>query len=230
MKKLLSLFLVFVMVVSAFFAVSFTAYASEVCTAQTTFGVYEVYVDVSAVETGDETFWAFVWDKYTYGNWVPLQNSTTGYYVIPMNPGDGAVITRMVGEEQPDWNLVINQTDDVIYTGEFNCVVLSYRESDNYRMDAQWKNVEIVYKDALLKAMSDAEKYLFDEPDRYSDETLSILNDAYLDAQTCYESETTQAQVDDATDKLNKAMLELAVKDGLKVDKNNLSSYGFIAK
>lgn len=174
-----------------------------------------VFVDVSAVITGDESFWAWIWDGNSEGHWVPMQTSEneTGYFVVTLSVGQNVVFARIRSGEQPDWSLVWNQTEDTQYTGEYNCAVLSYSDTIGGKMPITWKNINAIDKSAMVKAMREAEKYLYEEPDKYTTDSLNVLWNAYYNAQSCYESATTQEQFDKATNQLNTAISQLVLKD-----------------
>lgn len=211
MKKVISLFLVLSMLLSLSL-VSFSV------TAETDLE-REVFVDVSAVITGDENFWAWIWDDNTEGHWVPMNTSETnyGYFVVTMSVGQNVIFTRIRTGEQPDWSLVWNQTEDLKYTGEYNCAVLSYSDTIGGKMPVKWKNIDAIDKSALVKAMREAEKYIYEEADKYTTSSLNVLTNAYFVAQACYEIETTQIDVDNATKNLNDAIRNLVLKDELTI-------------
>ena len=207
MKKVLSLFLVVSMMLSLSL-VSFSA------TAETDLE-REVFVDVSAVITGDENFWAWIWDDNAEGHWVPMHTTETsyGYFVLTMNVGQNVVFTRIRSGEQPDWTLVWNQTEDLKYTGEYNCAVLSYSDTIGGKMPVKWKNIDAIDKSALVKAIREAEKYIYEEADKYTSTSIANLQNAYFAAQSCYEFETIQINIDNATKNLNDAISNLVLKD-----------------
>ena len=207
MKKVLSLFLVVSMMLSLSL-VSFSA------TAETDLE-REVFVDVSAVITGDENFWAWIWDDNAEGHWVPMHTTETsyGYFVVTMNVGQNVVFTRIRSGEQPDWTLVWNQTEDLKYTGEYNCAVLSYSDTIGGKMPVKWKNIDAIDKSALVKAIREAEKYIYEEADKYTSTSIANLQNAYFAAQSCYEFETIQINIDNATKNLNDAISNLVLKD-----------------
>lgn len=184
-----------------------------------------VFVDVSAVITGDEGFWAWIWDDNTEGHWVPMNTNEneTGYFVVTMSVGQNVVFARIRSGEQPDWSLVWNQTEDTQYTGEYNCAVLSYSDTIGGKMPITWKNITAIDKNAMVKAMREAEKYIYEEADKYTADSISKLQGAYFNAQSCYESATTQVEVDEATEKLNTAISQLVLKDEfVTIDKTML--------
>ena len=184
-----------------------------------------VFVDVSAVITGDEGFWAWIWDDNTEGHWVPMNTSEneTGYFVVTMSVGQNVVFARIRSGEQPDWSLVWNQTEDTQYTGEYNCAVLSYSDTIGGKMPITWKNITAIDKSAMVKAIREASKYLYEEADKYTADSISKLQGAYFNAQSCYESATTQVEVDQATEKLNTAISQLVLIDEpVTIDKTML--------
>ena len=215
MKKLISLFLILVMMLSVTSISLFNASAIEA----------NVFVDVSAVITGDEGFWAWIWDDNTEGHWVPMNTSEneTGYFVVTMSVGQNVVFARIRSGEQPDWSLVWNQTEDTQYTGEYNCAVLSYSDTIGGKMPITWKNINAIDKNAMVKAMREAEKYIYEQADKYTADSITKLQGAYFNAQSCYESATTQVEVDEATEKLNTAISQLVLIDEpVTIDKTML--------
>lgn len=184
-----------------------------------------VFVDVSAVITGDEGFWAWIWDDNTEGHWVPMNTSEneTGYFVVTMSVGQNVVFARIRSGEQPDWSLVWNQTEDTQYTGEYNCAVLSYSDTIGGKMPIAWKNITAIDKSAMVKAIREAGKYIYEQADKYTSDSINKLQNAYFNAQSRYESATTQDEVDDATDKLNTAISQLVLIDQpVTIDKTML--------
>ena len=182
-----------------------------------------VYVDAQKVSTGEESFWAWIWSENTEGHWEPLDISETGLYIVNLNVNEKFVVARIRSGEQPDWSLVWNQTEDMQYTGEHNCVVLSFSNTIGGKMTIKWKTIKAINKNAMIEAMREAEKYLYEESDKYTAESLNVLMNAYYNAQSCYESATTQEKIDEATDKLNQAISQLVLKDEpVTVDKTLL--------
>lgn len=171
-----------------------------------------VVVDVSAVKTGDESFWVYVWSDKDPGHWEETLKSDSGRLIVFLGVGEYALFTRMGSGKQPDWFLVLNQTEETRYTGQYNCAVLSYCDTTD-GMSVEWKNLDTMYRRILIKTMLVAEKYLFNEADKYTAESIANLQNAYLDALDFYKSATTQAQFDNATQKLNDAIFNLVLKD-----------------
>lgn len=220
MKKLVSIFLILVMMLSATLVLHLNASAIEDPDMSA-----DVFVDVSEVITGDEGFWAWIWDENTEGHWIPMQTSEneTGYFVVTMSVGQNVVFARIRSGEQPDWSLVWNQTEDTQYTGEYNCAVLSYSDTIGGKMPITWKNINAIDKSAMVKAMREAEKYIYEQADKYTTDSINKLQNAYFNAQSRYESATTQDEVDDATDKLNTAISQLVLIDQpVTIDKTML--------
>lgn len=220
MKKLISLFLILVMMLSATSVFYLNSSAIEEPDLEA-----NVFVDVSEVITGDEGFWAWIWDENSEGHWVPMQTSEneTGYFVVTMSVGQNVVFARIRSGEQPDWSLVWNQTEDTQYTGEYNCAVLSYSDTIGGKMPITWKNINAIDKSALTSAMREAEKYIYEQADKYTTDSINKLQNAYFNAQSRYESATTQDEVDDATDKLNTAISQLVLIDQpVTIDKTML--------
>ncbi len=226
MNRIISMLIVVLMVVSVLFAVPFTAYAKEVEITQTSFDEYDmrntVFVDVSAIATEDESFWAFVWYGESFEGWVPMQISEPGMWVVKMREGECAVFARMKSGEQPDWFLVNLQTEDLQYTGLYNCAVLSYADTSG-RMSVEWTVTEVADKSVLREAMLKAEKYMYEEHNKYTYESMFELRLAYSDAEQCYKRQTPQAGIDASTKRLNDAMRGLVTKEeaGI-VDKDRL--------
>lgn len=220
MKKLVSIFLILVIMLSATLVLHLNASAIEDPDMSA-----DVFVDVSEVITGDEGFWAWIWDENTEGHWVPMQTSEneTGYFVVTMSVGQNVVFARIRSGEQPDWSLVWNQTEDTQYTGEYNCAVLSYSDTIGGKMPIKWKNIDAIDKSALTSAMREAEKYIYEQADKYTTDSINKLQNAYFNAQSRYESATTQVEVDEATEKLNTAISQLVLKDQpVTIDKTML--------
>ncbi len=226
MKKFMLVFLAFVMVTSATFAMPFSACAKEVEMTQTSFDEYDmrntVFVDVSAIATEDERFWAFVWYGESFEGWVPMQISEPGMWVVKMREGECAVFARMKSGEQPDWFSVNLQTEDLQYTGLYNCAVLSYADTSG-RMSVEWTVTDVADKSALREAMLKAEKYIDEEHNKYTYESMFELRLAYRDAEQCYKRQTPQAGIDASTKRLNDAMCGLVTKEEVGiVDKDRL--------
>ncbi len=201
MKKIISIILVMMIL------------ATSLCTVAATEVKATVYVYVNDIQTGDEDFWAWIWDENTKGHWELLEASSGGYYTVNLDVGVSVIFARIRRAEQPDWSLVWNQSEDTKYTGEYNCVALKYSNTIGGKMSVQWKNIIAVEKNHLTSAMREAEKYLYEEPDKYTTDSLNVLWNAYYNAQSCYESATTQEQFDKATNQLNTAISQLVQKE-----------------
>ncbi len=222
MKKVISLVLILVLMISVTSISLFNVSAIESNVYRDSEFASAVFVDVSAVAKGDESFWAYIWYGGSMGEWVPMEISDTGRYVISMSSGEYAVFTRMESGKEPDWNYVFSQTDDIHYTGEYNCAVLNYL-GYNDRMGVEWMDIDAVDKSALVKAMREAEKYLFYEADKYTTESIADLQYAFRKAQENYEISKEQVEIDSATSKLRVAINRLVLKDAPPVNKNMLS-------
>lgn len=182
-----------------------------------------VYVDAQKVSTGEENFWAWIWSENTEGHWEPLDISETGLYIVNLNVNDKFVVARIRSGEQPDWSLVWNQTEDIQYTGEHNCIILSFSNTIGGKMTVKWETIDVIDKNALVAIMREAEKYLYEETDKYTSTSLNALRNAYFNAQSVYEFATTQVVIDEATENLNTAINQLLLKDEpVKVDKTLL--------
>ncbi|MBQ9743392.1 MAG: dockerin type I repeat-containing protein [Ruminococcus sp.] len=222
MKKFMSLFLAIIIVTGAVFMVSFTAYAEEADTSPVAYEepMQNVLLDVSALATDDESFAAYIWTDNGDDRWEAAQASETGYHVLKMHMGENAVFALMNGDGELDWFSVKSQTEDTRYTGEYNCAVLSYSDTEG-RMNVEWTSV--VDKTDLVQLLGEAEVYLFDEASKYTYESVFELQCAYYDALHLLKGNPKQAGVDMATDRLTKAIRGLITKEeaGI-VDKSDL--------
>ncbi|MBQ8860827.1 MAG: dockerin type I repeat-containing protein [Ruminococcus sp.] len=224
MKKILSFLLVIFMIVSAVFAVPFTAYAKDIDMAKTSAKKTKVYVDVSAVMDEGETLGAYVWNDYDTGSWRNVELQESGCYAVEMKAHEYAVFAIMKDTQIPDWNFVVRQTDDVPYLGDYNCAVLSHSDAEG-RMNVEWKNVDFTNKTYLDDAMRRAEKYLYEDADKYTKATVANLEKIYKYAKDYYALANEQYLVDEITYYLNETMFYrmATIKEDGTVNKSSLS-------
>lgn len=225
MKKFLSLLLAVSMIAGVVFALPITAGAMEVDESQTYSdeSMINVYVDVSAVAMGEDTFWACIWDDSGEYRWAPLEDSEVGYLVVRMRAGEYVIFTRINSGEQPGWISVNHQTRDTRYTGTNNFAILSYAYNSGI-MDIEWKYINNADKSELKKVMCEAEKYLNEEANTYTAKSIADLQICYADAQECYKKLSGQFEVNEVVYYLRDAIFSLELTEGYdSVDKNQLS-------
>ncbi len=170
-----------------------------------------VYVDVKNVIKGVESFWAWIWSDNTEGHFEPMSVSGNGLYTVDMSVGENVVFTRIRSGEQPDWSLVWNQTEDLQYTGDYNCAVLRYSDIVGGNMIVEWTVTDGVNRALLAQVMKEAAQCIYEDADKYTDETISALESAYYNAQNYYEIADSQEDIDKATQALQSAIDGLIV-------------------
>lgn len=171
-----------------------------------------VYVDVQNVMKGVESFWAWIWSDDTEGHFEPMSVSSNGLYTVDLAVGENVVFTRIRSGEQPDWSLVWNQTEDLQYTGDYNCAVLRYSDIVGGNMTVDWTVTDGVNRALLAQVMKEAAQCIYEDADKYTDETISALESAYYNAQNYYEISDSQEEIDRATQALQTAIDGLIVK------------------
>ncbi len=171
-----------------------------------------VYVDVKNVIKGVESFWAWIWSDNTDGHFEPMTVSGGGFYTVDLSVGENVVFTRIRSGEQPDWSLVWNQSDDTQYTGEFNCAVLEYSDMVGGNMTVEWTVTDGINRALLAQVMKEASQHLYEEADKYTEESLANLESAYYNAQNYYEISDSQEEINKATQALQTAIDNLIVR------------------
>lgn len=128
-KKLTSVLLSLLMLFSLF-----TVAGISVSAAST------VYLDVSGASTGEEDYWAWIWDTGAEGSFVQMTLDSEGYYEVPMEAGQNVVFVRMPAGTAGSWDAKWNQSVDTAFDGTNNLCTLTWSTTWGGDMEVSWSS------------------------------------------------------------------------------------------
>ncbi|MGN0489572.1 MAG: PT domain-containing protein [Ruminococcus sp.] len=97
-----------------------------------------VYVDVTGASTGEEDYWAWIWNEGSEGNWSQMTKDSQGYYEVSMEAGQNVVFVRMPAGVAADWDAKWNQTGDTSFDGTNNLCTITWADSYGGDMGVSW--------------------------------------------------------------------------------------------
>ncbi|MGN0488269.1 MAG: Ig-like domain-containing protein [Ruminococcus sp.] len=126
-KKLMSVLLSILMLASVISVVAVNVSAAST-----------VYVDVTGASTGEEDYWAWIWDTGSEGNWIQMTKDSQGYYEVSMEAGQNVVFVRMPAGVSADWDTKWNQTGDTSFDGYNNLCTITWSDTWGGDMGVSW--------------------------------------------------------------------------------------------
>ena len=97
-----------------------------------------VYLDVSGASTGEEDYWAWIWDTGADGSFTRMTLDGEGYYEVSMEPGQNVVFVRMPAGTPGDWDAKWNQSEDTAFDGTNNLCTLNWATEWGADMGVSW--------------------------------------------------------------------------------------------
>ena len=97
-----------------------------------------VYLDVSGASTGEEDYWAWIWDTGAEGSFTQMTLDGDGYYEVSMEPGQNVVFVRMPAGTPGDWDAKWNQSEDTAFDGTNNLCTLNWATEWGADMGVSW--------------------------------------------------------------------------------------------
>lgn len=97
-----------------------------------------VYLDVSGASTGEEDYWAWIWDTGAEGSFTQMTLDGEGYYEVSMEPGQNVVFVRMPDGTPGDWDAKWNQSEDTAFDGTNNLCTLTWATEWGADMGVSW--------------------------------------------------------------------------------------------
>lgn len=97
-----------------------------------------VYLDVTGASTGEEDYWAWIWDTGADGSFTRMTLDGEGYYEVSMEPGQNVVFVRMPAGTPGDWDAKWNQSEDTAFDGTNNLCTLNWATEWGADMGVSW--------------------------------------------------------------------------------------------
>lgn len=97
-----------------------------------------VYLDVSGASTGEEDYWAWIWETGAEGSFTQMTLDGDGYYEVSMEPGQNVVFVRMPAGTPGDWDAKWNQSEDTAFDGTNNLCTLNWATEWGADMGVSW--------------------------------------------------------------------------------------------